>query len=213
MPNISKLSPVIWNFCTFGLVSNQTKTTLDEKFLIQGLKARNKIVFDFVFHYYYSGLCAFAEQIVGNANVSEDIVQDLFVKLWIKNKQIEITGSLKNYLFTAVKNQSLDYLKREKKKRQYVNPELRLKNYDENLCTLWLAESELEAVVQKSLNNLPPRCREIFVLSRFEGLKNMDIAEKFNISKRTVELQISNALKQLRIDLKPYLPLFLLMFL
>ena len=186
---------------------------MDEKFLIQGLQTRNKIVFDFVFHYYYSGLCAFAELIVGNANVSEDIVQDLFVKLWIKNKQIEISSSLKNYLFTAVRNQSLDYLKRQKQKTKLINPELQLKNYDENLCPFWLAESELEAAVQESLNNLPPRCKEIFVLSRFEGLKNMDIAEKFNISKRTVELQISNALKQLRIDLKPYLSIFLLIFL
>ena len=186
---------------------------MDEKFLIQGLKTKNKIVFDFVFHYYYSCLCAFAEQIVGSANISEDIVQDLFVKLWIKSEQIEITSSLKNYLFTAVKNQSLDYLKNEKRKTQLNNSELRLKSYDENLCLFWLAESELEVVVQKSLNYLPPRCKEIFVLSRLEGLTNMDIAEKFNISKRTVELQISNALKQLRTDLKPYLSILLLIFL
>ena len=76
-----------------------------------------------------------------------------------------------------------------------------------------LTGSELQAVVDKSLEKLPPRCREIFELSRFEGLKNQEIAEKLGLSKRTVELQVSNALKQLRTDLKDYLPLFLLMYL
>ena len=74
----------------------------------------------------------------------------------------------------------------------------------------WFAESELETLISESMEKLPPRCREIFVLSRFNGLKNQEIAEKLNISKRTVELQISNALKLLRSDLKPYLPLFLI---
>ena len=76
-----------------------------------------------------------------------------------------------------------------------------------------LTGSELQAVVDKSLEKLPPRCREIFEFSRFQGLKNQEIAEKLGLSKRTVELQVSNALKQLRTDLKDYLPLVLLMYL
>ncbi|VAW17976.1 RNA polymerase ECF-type sigma factor [hydrothermal vent metagenome] len=186
---------------------------MEERFLIQGLKTKNKIVFDFVFHYYYSGLCAYAEKIVGDANASEDIVQDLFFTLWIKHNQIDITSSLKNYLFTSVKNRSLDYLKKEKKKTQHSNSTNHLQNHSENLSTFWFAESELETLIDESLNKLPPRCREIFKLSRFEGLKNQEIAEKLGISKRTVELQISNALKRLREDLRPYLPVFLFMFL
>jgi RNA polymerase sigma-70 factor (ECF subfamily) len=83
----------------------------------------------------------------------------------------------------------------------------------ENLSSLWFAEAELQVVVEKSLEKLPPRCREIFELSRFEGLKNQEIADKLGLSKRTVELQVSNALKQLRNDLKDYLPLFLLLYL
>lgn len=191
---------------------NLSEIKLEEKFLIQGLQTKNKIVFDFVFHYYYSGLCAFAEKIVGDSNASEDIVQDLFFTLWIKYKQIQISSSLKSYLFTSVKNRSLDYLKKKKKKTKHVNSAPYLQNHAENLSIFWFAESEMETLVQKSLNKLPPRCREIFKLSRFAGLKNQDIAEKLGISKRTVELQISNALKFLRKDLSPYIPLVLLSF-
>lgn len=183
---------------------------MEENFLIQGLQTKNKIVFDFVFHYYYSGLCAYVEKIVGDSNTSEDIVQDLFFTLWIKYNQIQISSSLKNYLFTSVKNRSLDYLKKEKKKTEHVSSKIHFKNYDENLSTFWFAESELEALVEKSLNKLPRRCCEIFKLSRFERLKNQKIAEQLGISKRTVELQVSNALKILRKDLIPHLPLFLL---
>jgi len=186
---------------------------LDDQYLIQGLKTKNKIVFDFVFHYYYSGLCAFAERFVGDKNAVEDIVQDLFITLWIKHNQIQISSSLRNYLFTSVKNRSLDYLKKEKKKTQHLNSTNHLQNHSENFSTFWFAESELETLVEKSLNKLPARCREIFKLSRFEGFKNQEIAEQLGISKRTIELQISNALKFLREDLKPYLPVFLFIFL
>lgn len=186
---------------------------MDEPFLINGLKTRNKVVFDFIFHYYYSGLCAFAEKITGSQETAEDIVQDLFVTLWIKNDQITISSSLKNYLFTSVKNRSLDILKHEKTKAKKLKNMASPAELPENLSTLWFAESELNKRVEKCLEKLPPRCREILVLSRLEGLKNQEIADKLGISKRTVELQISNALRSLRCNLEPYLHLFILWFL
>ena len=186
---------------------------MNEQYLINGLQSRNKIIFDFVFHYYYSGLCAYAERLVSDESIAEDIVQELFVTLWLKCEQIQITSSLKNYLFTSVKNRSLDYLKREQRKSQKLNHFVEETELPENLSSLWFAEAELQPIVEKSLKKLPPRCREIFKLSRFEGLKNQEIADKLGLSKRTVELQVSNALKQLRIDLKDYLPLFILMYL
>jgi RNA polymerase sigma-70 factor (ECF subfamily) len=101
-------------------------------------------------------------------------------------------------------------LKKEKTKIKHINSTINLQNHSENLSTFWFAEAELETLIEQSLNKLPPRCNQIFKLSRFDGLKNQDIAEKLGITKRTVELQISNALKFLRKDLNPYLPLFLL---
>ncbi len=184
---------------------------MDELFLINGIQAKNKIVFDFIFHYYYSGLCAFAEKITGNRKTAEDIVQDLFVNLWVKNNQIVISTSLKNYLFTSVKNRSLDFLKHEKTKAKRLK-DMPIPPPPDDMPNLLFAESELTHIVEECLDRLPPRCKEIFILSRFDGLKNQEIADKLGISKRTVELQVSNALKSLRSNLKPYLPVFLLYF-
>ncbi len=79
---------------------------MEEQYLIKGLKTRNQIVFDFIFHYYYSGLCAFCEKMVNDQAAAEDIVQNLFVTLWLKHQQLDIKTSLKSYLFTAVRNRS-----------------------------------------------------------------------------------------------------------
>ncbi len=182
---------------------------MDEKYLIEGLKNKNRVVFDFVFHYYYSGLCAYAEKIIGDTKIVEDIVQDLFVKLWVKNQEISINSNLKSYLFSAVKNRSLDLLKHEKIKKKSLKV-LKDKEKSNHFEEFWFAESELSRIIYESIKKLPPRCGEIFKLSRFEGVKNQQIADQLGISKRTVELQISNALKALRKDLKPYLPIFLL---
>lgn len=186
---------------------------MEEQYLINGILARNKIVFDFIFQYYYSGLCAYAEKITKNSKVSEDIVQDLFVNLWLKHNQLKINTSLKNYLFTAVKNRSLDFLKREKNKFKRIQHIQETIEPTENLFIYWMAESELEELVGSCIEKLPPRCCEIFKLSRFEGFKNQEIADKLGISKRTVELQISNALRSLRLHLKPHFPIYLLLFL
>lgn len=186
---------------------------MEEKFLVNGLKNRNKIVFDFVFHYYYSGLCAFAERILGDETSAEDIVQDLFVALWMNHHKINIHISLKNYLFSAVKNRSLDYIQKEKTRQKCrLEPSVK-KEIPENLSVSWFAESELKDLLERSLKKLQPRCREIFELSRFEGLKNQEIAGRLNISKRTVELQISKALRVLRADMKDFLPAFLFLLL
>lgn len=186
---------------------------MEEQFIINGLTARNKIIFDFVFHYYYSGLCAYTEKITNDEKVAEDIVQDLFVALWMKAGALNIASSVKNYLFTSVRNRAFDYLRSESRKSKKTGNPYQSVEPAENLSMYWFAESELETVVETSLQKLQPRCREVFELSRFEGMKNHEIAEKLGISKRTVELQVSNALKQLRTDLKDFLPIFLLMYL
>lgn len=186
---------------------------MNESFLKKGLTERNKVVFDFVFQYYYSGLCAFAETIVKEEDVAEDIVQELFVKLWVKATQFTIQGSLKNYLFTSVRNRCFDHLKHLYVKSKSSQSNQFYKDVDEFTPESWLVESELRDIIERSIDKLSPRCQEIFRMSRFEGIKNLEIAEKLGLSKRTVELQITNALKALRKDLKPYLPVFLLTFL
>lgn len=177
---------------------------MDEKYLISGLKTKNKIIFDFVFTYYYSGLCAYARKWVDNPNVAEDIVQDFFVRLWSNSAKLEITSSLKSYFFASVKNKALDHLKHVKIKEGYERKMIgSLK--EEDHANWEFTESELADLIEKGMQKLPPRCREIFTLSRFQGKDNESIARQLGISKRTVELQVSNALKILRIELKDYL--------
>lgn len=185
---------------------------IDDQILIRGLKEKNKVIFDLVFTFYYSGLCAFANRFVNNRSAAEDIVQDYFVKLWENSCSITISSSLKSYLFASVKNRSLDYLKHQQVRKN--------KNVDDFRPAmvlpdeLWeFTETELREIINYAMQKLPPRTREIFEMNRFAGLSNEQIANQLGISKRTVELQISNALKILRAELKDLHPVLLFLFL
>lgn len=175
---------------------------MDDKFIKESLRAGDKKIFDFVFSYYYSGLCAFVYHYINDRDTVEDLVQDFFVKFWTHGQKIEIKGSLKSYLFSAVKKGALDYLKHQQVKSRYEDQFLATHNNSTDAYEY--AESELMEIVEKELKNLPPRCREIFTLSRFKGDSNKEIAESLKISKRTVELQISVALKALKKVLAEY---------
>lgn len=184
---------------------------MDEKYIIAGLKNKDKTVFDFVFSYYYTGLCTYTRRWVSDPDVAEDLVQDFFVRLWTNSSNIVITTSLKSYFFTSVKNRSINHLKHLKTKEKFGN---QIINGSTEEYSNWeFTEPELTELIEKGMQKLPPRCREIFILSRFEGKDNGKIAEMLGISKRTVELQISNALKILRSELKDYLPSMLLFLL
>ncbi len=146
-------------------------------------------------------------------SAAEDVVQDFFVSLWIESPRLQINSSLKSYLFTSVKNQCLDIQKHQKVTEKYRTYILSSAKCDDNSVDHYFIESELRQVIQKSMEKLSPRCREIFELNRYKGLSNQEIAEKLGISKRTVELQISNALKILRKELIDYLPFWLVAWL
>jgi RNA polymerase sigma-70 factor (ECF subfamily) len=112
-------------------------------------------------------------------------------------------------MFTSVKNSSLNYLKKEKIKGKMVSELTHLIEHDELYDPGLFIASELQNQVQEAFNKLPQRTREIFILSRFKGQKNDEIAGQLNLSKRTVETQISNALRILRVELKDYFTLLL----
>lgn len=186
---------------------------MDEQYLISGLISKNKVVFDFVFNYYYSGLCAYSRRWVGDPDIAEDLVQDFFVWLWMNSSNLVIKTSLKSYFFTSIKNKSVNHVKHLRIAEKYGD-QVRDANLNPEKYSAWeFTESELTELIERSMLKLPPRCREIFILSRFEGKENAKIAEMLGISKRTVELQISNALKILRCELKDYLPSVLLIWL
>ena len=186
---------------------------MNDLFLIEGLLRRDKVVFDYIFNYYYSSLCAFSMQYLKDRDEVEDLVQDFFVSLWIDSSHLQIRSSLKSYLFTGVKNRCLDFQKHHKVIERYREYILFSTQTDDNTTDHLFAESELRYAVQKSLEKFSPRCREIFEMSRLKGLSNKEISEQLGISKRTVELQISNSLKILRKELVEYLPLWMIVWL
>lgn len=176
--------------------------------LLEQLKSGDRRAFTLLFDYYYTGLVVFADRYMHDLELSEDIVQSVFVRLW-ENRQSIQSSSICYYLSSAVKNNCIDLIRKKETQEKYVRRQLS-GNVDSG-ADFW-AESELEQMIEKSIANLPPRCAEIFRMSRFDGLKTHEIAEKLQLSNRTVETQISNALKVLRKDLKDYLFQFFFTF-
>lgn len=170
--------------------------------LAESIRNSNQGVFELVFNYYYSGLVVYADQIIKNMAVSEDIVQSVFMKLWETREVIEIR-SFRSYFIQCVKNRCIDHIRNQQVKQRIDNriPETINLVMEEDLWT----KNELSELLENSIESLPPRCREIFKMSRYENLKIAEIADQLNISKRTVETQISNALKVLRVKLADYI--------
>lgn len=189
------------------------KSVLKDILLIEGLGRRDKVIFDYIFNYYYSSLCTFSMQYIHDRNEAEDIVQDFFVSLWLDAPRMQINTSLKAYLFAGVKNRCLDLQKHSKVIEKYKAFILFAAENTDSSFDHCFAESELRQAIGKSMTKLPPRCREIFELSRLNGLSNQEISDKLGISKRTVELQISNSLKILRKELVDFLPMWLIILL
>jgi RNA polymerase sigma-70 factor, ECF subfamily len=184
---------------------------IKESDLIVRLKEGDQTAFELLFHFYYAGLVMYSNQFTSDRIEAEEIVQKFFVRLWQKRQQIIVSDSLKGYLFSSVKNGSLNFLKHKKIEEKYIRQLTKLSDshlvYDPDL---YIA-SELQEKIKKTIELLPEKCREIFILSRMRGKKNEEIALELNISKRTVETQISKALKVLRVELRDYAGLLMLL--
>ena len=142
-----------------------------------------------------------AENILGDGDAAHDVVQDVFIKLWNRKDEVSAILNKKAYLFRAVINASITYLENNKNKTRLG--ELKIESSGSTDAPVLV--KELEAKIQLALNALPPKCKAIFVLSRFEGLKNKEISEYLGLSIKTVENQMGIALKKMKEDLKNYL--------
>jgi RNA polymerase sigma-70 factor (ECF subfamily) len=175
----------------------------EEKIWMKKIQSGDAKAFEMLFHQYYGHLCLFATKILNNDAAAEEVVQEFFVKIWEKKEQLSIETSVKNYLFRAVKNQCLNYIKHNFVKENYIKTkenENQLEiDFEENYVEVDLAQK-----IKESIDSLPEKRREIFRLSREEGLKYREIAQKLNISIKTVEAQMGLAIKNLREKLKDY---------
>jgi RNA polymerase sigma-70 factor (ECF subfamily) len=178
---------------------------IEEKVLINRLLLGDHTAFELIFRFYYPGLVVFVKHIVNDSSEAEEIVQDFFVRLWLNRKGIKNTGSLKNYFFVSVKNKTFDYLKRNRIKENILGELKKLVESDSLYQPDLYIVSDLQDKITFAIEKLPNRTGTIFKLSRFDGLTNDEIANQLNLSKRTVETVISNALKILRQELKEYL--------
>lgn len=169
--------------------------------------------FEKIYKLYYPKMFAFAKNYIQANEDAENVVQDVFVVLWEKKDELELSCTLTTYLFTLVKNRCLNYLRHKLIEEEFntqMKEELGFKLYAlESLEYSYPSEKELQAVIQRALDALPERCREVFIKSRIEGLKYKEISEELGISVNTVENHIVIALKKLRVALKDYLPLLL----
>ena len=161
--------------------------------------------FEKLYKLYYPKMFAFAKNYVPANEDAENIVHDVFLTLWERKEEIEISFTLTTYLFTLVKNRCLNFLR-----HKLIEEELGFKLYAlEAFDYSYQSEEELQEIIRRALDTLPERCREIFIKSRIEGLKYKEISDELGISVNTVENQMVTALKKLRVALKDYLPLLL----
>lgn len=169
--------------------------------------------FEKLYKLYYPKMFAFAKNYVPANEDAENIVQDVFLTLWERKEEIEISFTLTTYLFTLVKNRCLNFLRHKLIEEEYnsqMKEELGFKLYAlEAFDYSYQSEEELQEIIRRALDTLPERCREVFIKSRIEGLKYKEISEELGISVNTVENQMVTELKKLRVALKDYLPLLL----
>ncbi|WP_455593247.1 RNA polymerase sigma-70 factor [Bacteroides sp.] len=192
---------------------NQYNDAPDIEFLLQRISQYDdQIAYRSLFEHYYGALCLFAKRYIEDRDVREDIVQDVFFSVWAKRKFILANTSGKNYLITCVKNMSLNYLRKQGYKDEYINKvRERMPVYAENLDDIYTL-NELRALLESALAKLPVEYRIAFEMSRLEGKTSAEIAEVMNISVRTVERYRNKATEIIKEELKDYLPLLFLLF-
>ena len=172
----------------------------EDELLISGLKQGEEHFYRLLFDTYYNPLVVFANRMLLDIDLSRSVVQDVFVMLYDKREDIVIHTNLNAHLYQSVKNRCLNYIKRDKMKSGHHQIILeRFDTFQQPSNTL--EYNELQSLIDSTVDSLPDQCRRIFRMSRNEGVTNQEIAEMLDISKRTVETQISKALKKLREEL------------
>lgn len=198
-----------------------TLSKLIGKDILISLKSGDAKAFEYVFKCWYEPLVHFANEYLADFESARNIAQNIFLKLWEKREFIDPESNIRAYLYMAARNACLSHLRHLKLETNFFEKSLKSAenlqlNYEalEELSVEKIDFQNLERVIQETIASLPPRCREVFVLSRYENLKNKEIAEMLDISVKAVEANITRALTSLRENTKDYLPelLFFMFF-
>ncbi|WP_181305449.1 RNA polymerase sigma-70 factor [Rufibacter sp. XAAS-G3-1] len=162
------------------------------------LKTDEKLFMETLFKQYYALLCRTAVRFTKDTEAAEDLVQEVFCKIWQNREVLEVNTSYKAYLIRSVTNQALNYLEKQKRLVLAEDTSPFEASLSANTTMELLAGTEMESRIQQALNDLPPQCRLIFEMSRFEELTYKEIAETLQLSPKTVENQMGKALRMLR---------------
>ena len=170
------------------------------------------IAFNSLFNRYYARLCVYSESFVGDRQLAEDLVQDVFVNIWMRRAELNFDETLVSYLYRATHNASIQHLRRQKVKDRY-SAQIHAKLTEAECIPIeWVAidtdpveENEIQTLYRQGLEQLPAQTRDIFFCSREKGMKYSEIAELTGLSVKSVEYHISKALEVFRKVLKDYL--------
>lgn len=187
---------------------------MKDQLIIEKIKQGDETAFEFVFNKHYTMLCRLANQLLHDAALAEEIVDDAIFYLWEHRDELVITHSIRSYLTQAVRNRSLNEMKSaawiHERNASAISPEdeaefLDSVFIDDNHPLGELIQKELEEKINEYINQLPEECRTVFYMSRVEQMKQEDIAKELHISINTVKYHIKNALAYLRQNLSSYL--------
>ena len=175
----------------------------DDKALLVNIKNDNKLAFDTLFRKYYTPLSRFALKLNGSEAAAEEAVQEVFINIWEHRHHLEVSKSVISYLFQAVRNKVYEQFRKVQTRAKYEEEYAANIPEHEEQQESDLSNYEIACLVWTAVEQLPEKCREIFQLSRDEGLTYNEIAAHLNISSKTVENQMGIAFKKLRELLSP----------
>lgn len=177
--------------------------SLKDQYLLGRIKKGDIGAFEKLFHRFYPGMCSYAEKLVGQEAVAEEVVQDVFYNIWKNREVFRISSSLNSYMYRSVFNNAMMHLRKSRREILFEDNSFEPEGFASDPVEE-LEGSEVNEVINNTLENLPERTREIFMLNRFDGLRYKEIAAKLSISVKTVEANMGKALKALKTSLDKY---------
>ena len=178
--------------------------SLNERQLVIQLKDGNQASFQELYHTYAPKLFAFSRKYLSSQEDAEEIVQEVFLRIWEKKENVDENQSFSSYVIQAAKHRIYNGFRKKVNEQAYLDFLIHADNLSKNFTDLDVEYQEVKRKAEYAINSMPPKRKEIFRLSRDGGLKNKEIAEKLQISIKTVENQMSQALKYLREELSEY---------
>lgn len=167
--------------------------------------------FTYFYNKYFRRITSFSEQFIYDKDEAENLTQEAFINLWQNRENIDSINGIQSFLYTYAKSKCLNFIRHNKVKDKFKNDLLNHKERELDIEILnsiqfdTLELTELERIINESINDLPPKTREVFIKKRFENKKNAEIAEEMQVTLKAVEAHMTKALKILKTKLSDYL--------